>query len=441
MTFLSETIATLQIRTITHTLIGGYNASPYSIQLNLSEFPRVQEFKGLWRWWFRALIGGVLWESGLRGNELKEKTIKTSMDALGSLKSASKLILNVNLDLKEWESRFKKIKNIPTEKVSFSEVIPSCENKKCASFSFSPIPPRLLLLQMGLPQEVAGSRISCFEPRASLSLTLKRRPTSNISRLEEKVALEALCLSLIFGGIGAITRRGFGATYVEAINGCDNEDIKKDIKEPVEKIFKEGDEETLRNFIDQVMEDARDLLRVGSSETLQELPDFPILSSQNKIFRWTSRKLKLEEDKEVDGILQKMGYEDTEAMRLLAWLGYSTMKAAWKINNNKHPTDSDFNFHTWILGLPREVGGTGYKPVDEKYNRRVSSISLKPLRRMNNGSWDIMVYGFVSRDWPKKIKHLARVSGRYLPRLINIEDGIIDQAFNQAWNTILELLR
>jgi CRISPR type III-B/RAMP module RAMP protein Cmr1 len=435
VTFLSETIATLQIRTITHTLIGGYNASPYSIQLNLPEFPRAQEFKGLWRWWFRALIGGVLWESGLRGNELKERTIKTSMDVLGSLKSVSKLILNVNLDFEGWKSRFKKIKNIPTEKVSFSKVIPSCENKKCASFSFSPIPPRLFLLQMGLSQEVAGSRISCFEPGTSLSLTLKRRPRrtlSSISKLEEKVALEALCLSLIFGGIGAITRRGFGATHIDAINDCDYEDIKG----PVEKIFKEGDEETLRNFIDQVMKDTRGLLQVGSSEALQELPDFPILSSQNKIFRWTLWKLKLEEDREVDGILQRMGYEDIEAMRLLAWLGYSTVKAAWKINNNKRPTDPDFNFHTWILGLPREVGGTGYKPVDEKYNRRVSSISLKPLRRMDNGSWDIMVYGFVSRDWPE-IEHFSYPN---IPKTINIDEKMINQALEQAWNMILELL-
>ena len=431
---MSETIATLQIRTITHTLIGGYNASPYSIRLNLPEFPRAQEFKGLWRWWFRALIGGVLWESGLRGNELKERTRKISMDVLGSLKSASKFVLNVNLDFKEWESRFKKVENIPTdETVSFSKVVPPCKSKSHASFQFSPIPPRLFLLQMGLPQEVAGSRISCFEPGVSLSLTLKRRPRGariSISKLEEKVALEAFCLSLIFGGIGAITRRGFGATYIDAINGCDNEDIKG----PVEKIFKEGDEEALRNFINQVMKDARDLLQVGVSEALQELPDFPILSSQDRIFRWTLRKLKLEEDKEVDGILQKMGYEDTEAMRLLAWLGYSTVKAVWKINNNKAPTDPGYDFHTWILGLPREAGRTGYKPVNEKYNRRVSSISLKPLRRMNDRSWNIMVYGFVSKDWPE-IKHFSCSSA---PRPV---DKPIDQAFNQAWNTVLELLR
>jgi CRISPR type III-B/RAMP module RAMP protein Cmr1 len=434
MTFLSETIATLQIRTITHTLIGGYNASPYSIRLNLPEFPRVQEFKGLWRWWFRALIGGVLWESGLRNKQLKKRTIETSMDVLGSLKSASKLILNVNLDFKEWESKFKKIKNIPTRPIPFSEVIPSYENKKyAASYLPSPIPPRLFLLQMGLPQEVAKSRISCFEPGASFSLTLKRRPTSDISKLEEKVALEALCFSLIFGGIGAITRRGFGATYIDAINDCDYEDIKG----LVEKIFKNGDERALRNFVSQVMNDTHNLLQVGGSETFQELPDFPILSSQNKIFRWALLKLKLEEDKEVDEILQKMGYEDTEAMRLLAWLGYSTVKATWKINNNEPPNDPDFNFHTWILGLPRGVKGTGYKPVNEKYNRRVSSISLKPLRRIGDRSWDVMIYGFASRDWPEKINHFSYPN---VPRLINIDEVMIEQAFDRAWNTILEIL-
>ena len=359
------------------------------------------------------------------------------MKMLGSLKSASKFILNVNFNRNDWkECKFIKVKKVKEERVPLDEIIPPFKNKQIVKELRSKnsklieqplLPPRLTLLRMGQWEEIAKARISCYEPGAKLKLILKKRQGPGTSEIEEKVALEALCLSQIFGGIGKMTKRGFGAVKISIpTEKCKYESITNLIN----KIFSGEDTsiEALRNFIDQSMKDARELLQVGNGSP-PGLPDFPVISQNN--FKLALRKLTLENNTKIDDYLKDMGYKDTKTMRLLAWLGYSAMKVAWKINANKSPEEPGFDFHTWILGLPRGVE-TGYKPADKyakKYARRTSSISLRPLRRIGDNSWQVLVYGFLSKDWPR-IEH-----GR---RLVSVA---IKDAFDQAWKVLDDILR
>jgi CRISPR type III-B/RAMP module RAMP protein Cmr1 len=56
-------ILTLELRNITPTIIGGYKATTFSPSLGIAERFRVSELKGVWRWWFRALAAGALWDA------------------------------------------------------------------------------------------------------------------------------------------------------------------------------------------------------------------------------------------------------------------------------------------------------------------------------------------------------------------------------------------
>ena len=407
-----EAVAELELETITHTLVGGYDASSYSVKLGLPELPRAQEFKGLWRWWFRALVGGALWETGFSGDDLKSKTREAAKRVLGSLDSASKLVLNVDLDPDEWKKKFVRV-GISRERFPLGEVVKTLKGAGPLGKGVPPLPPRLTLLQLGQPEDVARSRISCYEPGARLKLVLRERLGASVSELEERVALEALCLSQIFGGIGKMTRRGFGAVRVSLKSGK-----YRDIEKAVNRVFSgesAGDLlSALESFVDQSLEDARALLGGGGGGAEQKgLPDFPVIS-KDKYFKFRVCTLTLEDSRKVDRALRNMGYRDTKTLRLLAWLGYSTMELAWRA---KRPGRVP---HIWVLGLPRGAGRS--RGQDYRRARRASSISLRPLKRLGESSWHVMVYGFLSKDWPE-----------------NVPTGI-EEAFGEAWGMVGEIL-
>jgi CRISPR type III-B/RAMP module RAMP protein Cmr1 len=52
-------IAEIGVKTITLTRIGGYKATPYSLDLRLINEPNEKSLKGIWRWWARLAIVGA----------------------------------------------------------------------------------------------------------------------------------------------------------------------------------------------------------------------------------------------------------------------------------------------------------------------------------------------------------------------------------------------
>ncbi|NPB00005.1 MAG: type III-B CRISPR module RAMP protein Cmr1 [Crenarchaeota archaeon] len=76
----------LELKLINETplFLGSYDA-----QFNPEDAFRTQSLKGLWRWWTRALIGGVLYDSGSRGSDLIRKTINLTGELFGSTDKCS----------------------------------------------------------------------------------------------------------------------------------------------------------------------------------------------------------------------------------------------------------------------------------------------------------------------------------------------------------------
>ncbi len=72
----------------------------YDTQFHEDDAFRTQSLKGLWRWWTRVLIGGVLYDSGVRGYDLVKRTIELTGELLGSTDKCStfKIVSDYRLD-------------------------------------------------------------------------------------------------------------------------------------------------------------------------------------------------------------------------------------------------------------------------------------------------------------------------------------------------------
>ena len=435
-------IAKIKLKNLTYTIPGGFNAAPYSAELNLWELPRAQSFKGFWRWWLRALLSGALWESG-KYNVRKVRQATESL--LGSTNQASKFVIYVSTKgeakpisvnaIREWRRKISQLRIAPNE---FLRWLPP-------SPRIPPIPPRLfLLLQAGGSDKELAEKISNYQPGdLKITIELLRRPFTSPSSEECSVALSSLLLSLIFGGVGAITRRGFGSLSFT------NVEISKEFQEYedlLNDIIKMNDPSKIHDLLCQLIRrsisSAQELLGVRGTPSPNEIPDHPLLSEPGDYPSKNVRPFNLSiftlsipsvTDNEKTAF-QLFGFKDHETMKLLTIIGYSTMKLFWKLLDRKIWKIAGFPWETWVMGLPRRqeidkqklqvpcfevdlyedsshVGSkrwntlkTGYL-LDGEGGRRISAISIKPIKRLGKDSWIIALYGFLSKDWHDVLYH------------------------------------
>lgn len=380
-------LASVKLETLTPALTGGYNSMVFSKELQLSEFPRSQAVKGRIRWWFRALVGGALWECGVSHSELEMESASITKKVLGSLESSSPVLLRLKFDRESWSSRLRLIK----------------KNERPA------LPPRLNLLRVG------RESIAYYEPSLGLNIELVEKPAVGMSDGEKRLAVWSLALFSIFDGLGSITRRGFGALEIKEFK-TRFDDIKKRVSDFQKASTAEEAEDTLKKLIHKALEDAHSLVG-GNVVQRYDFPPFPLVisPSQGGPFRFRVYDL-----------------EKMEPIQLLIKLGETTMTGKWERRRGGRDT--------WILGLPRKAR---YLLPEGETRRRVSAISLRPLARRETG-WTVLVYGFCSTDWPEvhsidqspKIQHLI---GRKHQK-IWVSKGI-RQAFDEALAEIDRLLR
>ncbi|MEM3390230.1 MAG: type III-B CRISPR module RAMP protein Cmr1 [Thermoproteota archaeon] len=473
---MSTPIAKINLENLTYLIPGGYNAAPFSAELDLWELPRAQSFKGLWRWWLRALLSGALWESGkLDEAKVQEATGKL----LGSTEQASKLTIQVatkgsaipisSAFIKKWKSQERQLRITPNCILTgFPQITP-----------IPSIPPRLfLLLQATEVYERLAEKISCYPPSTlEITVELLKRPFVNLSSEECRVAVSALLLSLTFGGIGAITKRGFGSLSLISIDL--HEDLQE-YKQIMEEIKEAKEPNVTRNCLNKLVQeslaDAQELLSVKGTVAPKEAPEYPVLSMPGNppqdvksfnlnVFKMIIPDVTPREEK----AFQLLGFKDYETMKLLTIIGYSTTKLFWKYAENKKFFTRGLPYDTWIMGLPRgqefkkerlsvpyfevelsensirsnvqwDTLNTGYS-VDNK-NRRTSAISIVPIKRLDKYSWIVALYGFLSRDWPDTLYHYG-VSPppklgvkKYEVRKTSIRSSQSVRAFIQAWNMV-----
>ena len=365
-------ILRLRVKNITPTIIGGYKATTYSSKLRIAEGFRSQELKGIWRWWFRALLAGSIWDrlGKIDKEGIKNVRKKTEL-LLGSTKSSSKFILQVF-------------------GTACEPVFPSKKD----------LPPRLNILRLTRDRD----KLRYYDDGSlNYEIVLLERPYSNLGGNDVRVSVGSLITALIFQGIGAITRRGFGS--LEVVNyefkrfGEDFQHYSSFLNKLKEVTSETQAEKLLRDFIKDVHEDFTEFLELKNliGETSKEgNPPFSVVSTDDRIF-----KLRV---KEVSA---------TCSMDLLNKLGNAVMKVQWKRLIYKSLKEPDGRFHSWILGLPRgsQTEKHGYSIGEKGFElgRRPSAISLRALKKIEN-KWLCLIYGFLSQDWP--YDRLYHTSGR-----------------------------
>lgn len=440
---MTSCIAKIELENLTYTIPGGFNAAPYSTKLDLWELPRAQSFKGLWRWWLRVLLSGALWESG-KLNE--EKIRQISENFLGSTSQASKFIIHISAKGKaepvktqaigEWRRLRRQLTTRPSDLFKGFPTSPSLPS----------LPPRLfLLLRAREINERLAEKISCYSPgNLKITIELLKRPFMTISSEQSSVAVSSFLLSLIFGGVGAITRRGFGSLSFISIELYNDLQKYECIIDKIKKIDEPSNiRSLLTELIQESLSDARKLLGVKSSVSSSGIPDYPLLSVPGDPPRIPLKPFNLNIFKlEISNItsnekkaFQLLGFKDYETIKLLTMIGYSTMKLFWKLAEGKEFNAPGSPYETWIMGLPRgqkidkqelqvpyfdidlyedgnHVGKmrwntlkTGYSLNDR--DRRTATISIKPIKRLEKNSWIIALHGFLSKDWYNALYHYS----------------------------------
>ena len=273
------------------------------------------------------------------------------------------------------------------------------------------------------------------ELEVRISVLTKRHSASSLDEGKLKFAISTLLLSLVLGGLGSITRRAFGSIVSLNVEYFD-EALANEI-ELLKGVFKANSEEELKNSIGELirhcMELARELYHAGGAPS-KDLPLVPSLI-ENTCFK-----------------LEAVECTGKDYVDILKLVGHSCLKQQWKVTLGGNPTDPGGTLHTWILGLPRSVGNTGYFVDGE--GRRPSAIHLK-LLEMQNGRKFIIIYGFLSRDWDvgsmmhkgthypqgRKVKSLKVAGLHGLRSPPQRDDNFIACVFEEAFSIVHEIIK
>jgi CRISPR type III-B/RAMP module RAMP protein Cmr1 len=264
----------------------------------------------------------------------------------------------------------------------------------------------------------------------------------NKDKNKANFAISTFILALILGGFGSLTKRGFGSLKIlnyKINDEVKNEEIVNIINNLKDKsqINKENLENILNKLIKLSIDFTRNLFKIKPFDKVG-IPNVPSLVSNTDFFK--IKVMEVKGSKKVNEILKKVGD--------------AFLKQEWKVEKK---FKSNGKFHTWILGLPRYVGETGYL-IKEKGKltgniRRISSIAVRLYE--NSNRFFLILYGFLSRDWPinkydkyeelyhkngfgneqqvKNIKIMHPITGKIVPASA---DDFLKKVFDVAFDTI-----
>ncbi|MEM1731253.1 MAG: type III-B CRISPR module RAMP protein Cmr1 [Ignisphaera sp.] len=343
--------------------IGGYNANPYDKELDMNELPRVTEIKALWRWWLRTVY------SACNCGEKNYKDLDNDVGMiLGSVSMSSKLALAL------------------TVVTNMKKVVVEQRNLK----NYERVP-RLKLLTHKKSEEEKKEIL--YIPERVQAIISVYRNRGNIEEKELKVTIATFMLSLLLGGLGSISSRGFGSIIIRHVNI--NERYGEQLKEIVRyitNILNSRSSKELEERINEFVSYVINLVCEGKMCRADKLPEVPTLMPE-KYFK-----------------LKAIEPNCSNVLDIIVAIGNACLKASWKRLLNMEISGD--KLHTWILGLPRGIKktpkrakGTGYVfgyALDEEgknLGRRPSAIRLKYFEN-NVGKRFIIIYGFLSRDWP-----------------------------------------
>jgi hypothetical protein len=182
-----------------------------------------------------------------------------------------------------------------------------------------------------------------------------------------KLFVNAMLITLRLLGIGSAANRGFGRFRLVKVNYA---------IEGIGKNAELSNPKDIDNFISE---------GIGKNVKCEKVYDeqFPRFPSEQEI-----RLIK-----PVCAPIGGRKYTASTVEGVLSAIGLATLKSTWKArcgNFRSKLPGSGREYHTWVLGLPREVKGKGYVGVD----RRQSYIVISPT--VDNG---VLLLPFFANDY------------------------------------------
>jgi CRISPR-associated protein Cmr1 len=409
---------TLRLKSENRLLLGGYDT-----QFHEDDPLRTQSLKGLWRYWLRAYIAGVMYEAGKleckRGekyvceSETKEICEKTG-EILGSLKSASKFRIIVNRAFLEKKERI------------------DLRGKEKEAF-----PQRIRLLSLGRKE----TQISYGEG-LSAEIKIEKAPhVKSISENEKKLALGSLLTALSLNGLGKGGRRGLGTFSVE-VDGFEGKFLRG----------KKIDYSMIRELINETLESARSYLNLTIGK-ISEMPPVDCISKMRIDLSEIDGSVRLFNKKEVPvfTIIRAKPKDNKRVKDIITELQdfFYRPKRSVRMDFGITSADESQDIITrgrlaWFLGLPREqrvylkkekVDKLG-TPKEQREGyisdiiRRASPIHLA----VHKG--EALFTFFLSGDWPTEIKwrrllDKKKKEGDYRieERLLRIDSRTVKEAY------------
>ncbi|MEM1984544.1 MAG: type III-B CRISPR module RAMP protein Cmr1 [Candidatus Korarchaeum sp.] len=388
-----DLIAEIDVEAITPIRIGGYRATPYSSGLKLPTKPSAKSLKGVWRWWARAAIVGAY------GGSIDYRKANEHLNKVfGGVNEGTSLFRLEVSDMKyaQTQRREESYEKIPRVKLLLMRE----ERKK---------------EEMGEERKKEEMKALDTEGMTFKILLYKNRDLGEKPKEKVYFALSTLLLSLILGGIGSITRRGFGSLKINGFN-FDHEGIDQEIEKIRNHLVSNNlNEATLKEDLLRLCKVAVDYAKdlFGEGKQTVGIPKVPSLG-----------KIMIE-------VIECSSCD-------LVKIGRAFLKGSWK----RTPTAR----HTWILGLPRckmkggkvESGYAVQKGGKYDPSRRISSIGARCFRAGNRNF--IIVFGMLSGDWPSP-NDLFHIGTRGVTSVSQISGRNLQNVFNEAWNKVAAILR
>jgi len=335
-------------------------------------YPEAKEIIGKTKWTIRTLCGRVPKELGFsEGEKASASQVKVIVEHLNEGNRYFNSVPQISYSRKDYVRRLSVMREAGYQ-LLFKEYRgknASLVNEQLQYKEFYELYkllaiPRFYLRAIGSsemqPSQVMQELLKSQPMKPGLKIRIK---VYSKNKEISKLFVNAMLVTLRLLGIGSAANRGFGRFRLVKVNYA---------IEGIGKNVELSNPKDIDNFISE---------GIGKNVKCEKVYDeqFPRFPSEQEI-----RLIK-----PVCAPIGGRKYTASTVEGVLSAIGLATLKSTWKARCGNF-TGSGREYHTWVLGLPREVKGKGYVGVD----RRQSYIVISPT--VDNG---VLLLPFFANDY------------------------------------------
>ena len=357
-------------------------------------YPEPKAIIGRTKWVIRTVLGYVPRELGEAGQGSGDSgvasAVKVFVDAVsgGRPYLAQADLPRVSSDRKEYRNELNAMREVGYEmlfegyrsEMKLEKLVDAYRKRRTELYRLLAIP-RFYLRALGRkdedPREVM-KRVPCFQPMRP-GFRIRVRVLSRDKRAGRLFAT-AMLVTLKYLGIGGGANRGFGRFRLIEV-GYAAEGVNTGVDITRDNLY-----DAFKGFGYEPKVDPR-----GRD------PRFPRFPLPDEVERVSGP---------VSAFINGQKYRAKDVEGVLAAIGIATLKSTWKSYCN-NLQGSGREYHTWVLGLPRRVGSTGYsvsqskgksrsrENQEEEGGRRQSYIVISPTEGLG-----ALLIPFYADDYP-----------------------------------------